>query len=143
MPSSGSKRAIICTEPGPTRTARGNPRITVVVHFENAHRCGSHVVGCTTAYHEPGEGCDPHVHRGADELFIVRGGRGTIRVGQEDYRVEPGDSVLVLAGTMHSLRAADASDFDNPYHPGCFVVDCILVRAPGHERDDTPWAPTA
>lgn len=96
------------------RNARGNPGITVTEHFSNLHRTGSHFVGLSVSHHQPDQGCDMHNHRGADEIFLVQHGYGVIAVGNKDY----------------------------PFSPDGFTVLCVLVRAPGHESDDTPWLST-
>jgi mannose-6-phosphate isomerase-like protein (cupin superfamily) len=52
----------------------------------------------------PGQGAIEHRHS-CGEVFIVHGGRGIYMVGEEVIVAEPGDVVVVPAGTWHSFRS--------------------------------------
>ncbi len=111
---------------------KGNPNITKIVHHENFQ--GGYLVGLSVATHAAGEECGKHNHRGAVEQFFVLEGFGVITIDGVEHKVQPGDSVLVPVGATHNVTAA-------PFAP--FAVQCMLVIAPGHEDDPTPWAPTS
>ena len=50
-----------------------------------------------------GKGGPPlHVHHDQDEWFFVQEGRFVFRVGEEDFPLEPGDSVLAPRGVPHT-----------------------------------------
>jgi quercetin dioxygenase-like cupin family protein len=114
----------------PLDRVRGNPNLTKRVHFQNF--AADNHIGRSVAYHPCGDECGRHNHRGANEAFYVLAGTGVIEIGVERYEVGPGDSAVVPAGIDHNLIGASA-DFP-------FTVLCDLVRAVGHESDETPWA---
>lgn len=53
---------------------------------------------------QPGEPDQQTPHR-EDELYVVVGGRATIRVGNEDRAVAPGCTVFVPAGVEHHFHS--------------------------------------
>lgn len=112
---------------------RSNPAITKVTHFANF--AGGHLVSVSVAKHLPGEECGTHNHRGADEYFFVVAGSGIVTVGDVDYQLNAGDSVLVPVGLMHNLKGVSTEE------DGIFEVLCALVVAKGYEWDDEPWKP--
>ncbi len=59
-------------------------------------------------YRLPAGGYDPQGPHGEDELYWVIKGRATLRVGDDDRRVEPGDSVFVAAGVPHRFHSITA-----------------------------------
>jgi mannose-6-phosphate isomerase-like protein (cupin superfamily) len=120
--------------------ARGNSKITKVVHHQNFQ--GGYIVGLSVATHEPDTACGEHDHRGAIEQFFVLDGFGIITVDGVEHHVEAGDSVLVPAGVMHNVAAAPTDTKNRPYD-WPFTVQCMLVVAPGHEDDPKPWEPTS
>ena len=135
MPSSSRRSAVVVISANdgelkslPVRG--GNGKITKVVHHQNFETKG-HLIGLSVATHQPGASCDEHNHRGADEQFYVLSGKGVITIDGVKHTVQVGDSVFVPAGAMHIVSADPNS--------APFVVQCILVRAPGHESDDMPW----
>ena len=56
-------------------------------------------------YRLPAGGNDPQAPHGEDELYWVIEGRATLRVGDEDHAVEPGESVFVAAGVPHRFHS--------------------------------------
>jgi mannose-6-phosphate isomerase-like protein (cupin superfamily) len=53
---------------------------------------------------EPGQSQSPHAHDGADKVYVVLEGAGTIRIGSEAHTVGPGDAVHAPAGVEHGLE---------------------------------------
>jgi mannose-6-phosphate isomerase-like protein (cupin superfamily) len=45
----------------------------------------------------------PHFHTNEDELTIVMEGEAGMRVGDEEFRVSPGDYIFVPRGTPHAV----------------------------------------
>lgn len=114
----------------PLEQVRSNPTLSKVTHFSNF--AADNHVGRSVAFHPCGEECGRHNHRGANEAFYVIAGTGSIEIGTERYDVGPGDSAVIPAGIDHNLTG---TSIDVP-----FTVLCDLVRAVGHEFDETPWA---
>lgn len=58
---------------------------------------------------EPGEAPPLHVHDDTEQVFYVIEGTGTLTVGrdqaQQQFRVQPGNVVLIPPCTPHSIRA--------------------------------------
>lgn len=69
-------------------------------------------------YFEPGQFIPVHAPD-SDVAITVRTGSGTIREGETDHRVEPGDVVVVEAGTERGVRADDGER-----------LEALLVTAP-------------
>lgn len=64
-------------------------------------------VACVTALHviEPGHGAPLHLHRGADEVFILIEGALDMQIGDEKLRVEVGQCIAIPAGVPHRFTA--------------------------------------
>jgi uncharacterized cupin superfamily protein len=83
--------------------------------------------------------CPYHLHLAQWELFVVRSGRGTVRVGAERHAVGPGDVFLHPPGAAHQLTNAGDTDLevliitDNPILDGCYYPDSDkwALRPPG------------
>ena len=67
-----------------------------------------------------------HLHRRSEEIYRFVSGRGRIRVGGAEARVEAGDSVLIAPGTPHKVW----NDGDEP-----LVLLCCC--APAYSDEDT------
>jgi mannose-6-phosphate isomerase-like protein (cupin superfamily) len=50
---------------------------------------------------------DPQTPHGQDEVYHVLAGRATIRVGQEDRRVQAGSTIYVAARVPHRFHAIE------------------------------------
>ena len=55
----------------------------------------------------PAGGDDPQQPHTEDEVYVVLGGRATIRVGGEDRPVGPGSVVFVAAGVEHRFHGIE------------------------------------
>lgn len=51
-----------------------------------------------------GPGAEPHAHE-FEELVVIVGGRGTHRIGAEEYQIEMGEVFVVLRGMSHHYPA--------------------------------------
>lgn len=73
--------------------------------------------------------CPHHAHLVQWELFVVRRGTGTVRVGQERRTVRAGDCFLHPPGEAHQLINTGSEDLevfivaDNPPLDGCWYPD--------------------
>ncbi len=65
-----------------------------------------------------------HFHRAAEELYFFTGGRGRLRVGDDEREVGPGDCAVIPPGTVHKLWATG----DAP-----LVLLCCCAPAYSHE----------
>ena len=66
---------------------------------------------------DPGGGVTPHVHAAMEERFHVLEGRPSFLAGKEWRMAEPGEEVVVPAGTRHAYR----NTTDAPAHVRCDV----------------------
>jgi mannose-6-phosphate isomerase-like protein (cupin superfamily) len=46
-----------------------------------------------------------HLHRRSEEIYLFTGGRGRMRMGEEERPVRAGDCVVIPPGTPHKLWA--------------------------------------
>jgi quercetin dioxygenase-like cupin family protein len=53
---------------------------------------------------EPGVSIEPHLHNSHEFYYVLRGG-GTMRVGDDERFMNPGDLVHIAPDEPHSLRA--------------------------------------
>jgi mannose-6-phosphate isomerase-like protein (cupin superfamily) len=65
-----------------------------------------------------------HYHRLSEEIYLVTGGHGRMRLGEETTDVAPGDCVTIPPGVIHQLWAGR----DEP-----LVVVCSCVPPYSHE----------
>lgn len=66
----------------------------------------------------------PHYHRESEEIYLVTGGSGRLRLGEEEQPIAVGDCIVIPPGTVHRLWA----DPDAP-----LVVVCSCVPPYSHE----------
>ncbi len=53
---------------------------------------------------EPGQIQKPHTHDGADKIYFVLEGQGTIQIGNEEKAVEKNEICLAEAGLIHGVK---------------------------------------
>ena len=54
---------------------------------------------------------ETQLHRlSIDEWYVIEEGRGMIRVGDDIFEVEPGDSIAIQRGTPQSIRNSGDTD---------------------------------
>lgn len=75
-----------------------------------ARQGSQHATVGQTIYPANGGTHEHHRHPSAEEVVIVRSGRGWHRVGDHIYRIGPGDVVFVPVDTPHSAGADTAED---------------------------------
>ncbi len=64
---------------------------------------GSRHLTVTWVRGEPGSEQPVHVHE-QEQVYVVIQGRGVMRVGEEEQKVEAGTLVFVAPGSRHSIR---------------------------------------
>lgn len=74
----------------------------------------------------PGQSTLRHRHRESEELYYVVQGRGRMFLGDEDFSIEPGDTVLIPPGTPHSVAAIG----DGP-------LSLLCCCSPAYRHEDT------
>ncbi|HSB71429.1 MAG TPA: cupin domain-containing protein [Candidatus Methylomirabilis sp.] len=51
----------------------------------------------------PGQAQKVHRHDGSDKIYYVLSGRASVRIGDEEAELAPGQAVLAPAGTEHGV----------------------------------------
>jgi mannose-6-phosphate isomerase-like protein (cupin superfamily) len=72
----------------------------------------------------PGADTIEHYHRASEEIYLFTGGRGRMRLGDDEFGVAAGDCVVIPPGTRHKLWAVE----DGP-----LVLLCCCAPAYSHE----------
>jgi mannose-6-phosphate isomerase-like protein (cupin superfamily) len=73
--------------------------------------------GCITALHK---------HQKTEELYYITSGKGRMTLGDQQFEVEPGDSICINPGTAHCIENIDQEDLR-------FLCCC----SPAYSHDDT------
>jgi mannose-6-phosphate isomerase-like protein (cupin superfamily) len=50
---------------------------------------------------------NPHAHEGYDQVYVVKSGRGRMRIDGETSEIAPGWLVFIPRGSVHSLEPLD------------------------------------
>ncbi len=75
----------------------------------------------------PGMATQPHRHHVTEELYYITHGEGLMTLGHgEPFPVQPGDTVLIIPGTRHTIENTGQEDLR-------FLCCC----APAYSHDDT------
>ncbi len=78
-----------------------------------AERLGARKLGYRVVVLPPGKKAWPfHLHRINEEMFFILEGEGTLRFGEQRYRVKPGDVICCPPGpgTAHQIVNTSASE---------------------------------
>jgi quercetin dioxygenase-like cupin family protein len=75
----------------------------VIRHLAAPWNAGTRNVWVGTSSVDPGFASNEHSHAGQEEIFYCVSGRGRVKVGGEEARVETGDLVYVPPGSRHQL----------------------------------------
>ena len=92
------------------------------------HAAGSVHTGLGIAELGPGGTIAPHIHS-YEESFYVLSGEAILRVGDQAYRVGPGDLGALKVGTVHAWRAAGSAPVR------WLQMAAPQPKPPGKERD--------
>jgi mannose-6-phosphate isomerase-like protein (cupin superfamily) len=74
----------------------------------------------------PGAETASHVHDQAQEIYHVTAGQGLMTLGRDRFSVGEGDSVLIPAGTPHSIANTGEGD-----------LTLLCICSPAYSHDDT------
>ncbi len=75
---------------------------------------------------QPGQTTALHKHHKTEEIYFIRQGQGRMTLGQKQFSVQSGDSIVILPGTAHNIE----NDGEQDLHILC---SC----APAYSHDDT------
>lgn len=73
---------------------------------------------------QAGEEIGAEVHEENDQFFRFESGHGTVIVGETEYSVSDGDTVIVPAGTEHNVM-----------NTGSEALTLYTIYAPAHHKD--------
>ncbi|AKH21459.1 cupin domain-containing protein [Sedimenticola thiotaurini] len=74
----------------------------------------------------PGVTTHLHRHLQSEEIYHITQGEGVMRLGNEEFPVEAGDSILIPPGTAHAIRNRGTDDL--------LILCCC---APAYRHEDT------
>jgi mannose-6-phosphate isomerase-like protein (cupin superfamily) len=74
----------------------------------------------------PGGATLLHLHYASEELYHIVSGRGRMRLGDEEFAITPGDTLLIPPGTAHCLR-----------NTGDEALRLLCCCAPAYRHEDT------
>lgn len=80
----------------------------------------------------PGEETVEHYHRTFEETYHFTAGVGRMRVGEQEFGVEAGDTVAIPPGVRHKL-----------WNPGSKPLVLLCVCSPPYSHEDTVLCETA
>jgi len=55
-------------------------------------------------YVEPKVEIEPHTHKEEEEVYYILEGKGLMKVDGDEREVGPGDTILTLKGSTHSIK---------------------------------------
>ena len=74
----------------------------------------------------PGGQTQEHFHRNSEEIYFFTHGVGSLRVGEDEREVEPGDTVVIAPGLRHKL-----------WNTGSGPMRLLCCCAPAYSHEDT------
>lgn len=74
----------------------------------------------------PGQRTQRHFHNNTEEIYHITAGVGLMTLGEQQFRVEQGDTVLILPGTPHCIEAV-----------GEVPLRLLCCCAPAYSHEDT------
>lgn len=75
---------------------------------------------------EPGMSTRLHRHLETEEIYHISAGEGVMILGEQQFAIGPGDSVLIPPGTAHAIR-----------NTGNKVLRILCCCAPAYRHEDT------
>lgn len=76
---------------------------------------------------QPNEDIGSEVHPENDQFFRFEAGEGKVVIGDEEYVVKDGDSVVIPAGTEHNIINTSSTE----------MLKMYTIYSPGHHPDGT------
>jgi mannose-6-phosphate isomerase-like protein (cupin superfamily) len=73
-------------------------------------------------------GCETRLHRHklTEEIYHVTGGAGVMKLGDQEFSVAAGDTVVIRPGTAHAIR-----------NTGTVSLTILCACAPAYAHEDT------
>ena len=92
------------------------------------HPDSSPVKGFSVAEAEVAAGAetDAHIHRRSQELYYILEGGGTMRLGSTALKVRTGDTILIVPGTPHNIKADEGTG-----------IRILCICSPAYSHEDT------
>ena len=90
-----------------TRTVEVEPGLFGVPLIDGG--TGARNVSMLRGWIKPGAAHSPHTHE-AEEVVAFLSGTGTIKIGNDSYKVGPGDALLIPANVVHSTENHGSED---------------------------------
>ena len=75
---------------------------------------------------QPGGATTEHFHRESEELYLVTGGVGRLRIGGEEREIRTGDCAVIPPGARHKL-----------WNTGDDVLRVVCACSPAYSHEDT------
>lgn len=90
------------------------------------HRRGAGNQSLAEARVAPGSATLLHCHQESEEIYHITAGQARMTLGDEEYLLNPGDSVRILPGTPHCLKNVGVGEL-------CVLCCC----SPPYSHEDT------
>jgi quercetin dioxygenase-like cupin family protein len=91
---------------------------TALVKFAESDSCTVNFLAAKTPVR-------PHYHAKHEETVVVLRGAGTFKLGKEEHKVRPGDTMHIVRGTVHSFT---------PISEDVVVVSVFSPKFDGQDR---------
>lgn len=75
---------------------------------------------------KPGMKTALHKHQKTEELYHILAGRGLMRLGEDEFEVEPGDTICIPPGTEHCITSIGDQE-----------LRILCCCSPAYSHDDT------
>ena len=75
---------------------------------------------------QPGQSTQLHRHAITEEIYHVTQGEGRMRLGESEFPIRAGDTILILPGTAHQVSAG-----------GKAVLKILCCCSPAYDHEDT------
>ncbi len=97
--------------------------IRELIHPSQQH---NHMQSLAEAIVHPGQTTALHKHHKTEEIYFILKGQGHMTLGQKQFSVQSGDSIVILADTAHCIENNGEQD-----------LHIICSCAPAYSHDDT------
>ena len=102
---------------------RDGSRVLELVHPAFSNAVAQSVAEATV---DPGGETAEHLHNRSEELYVFLAGSGRMRLGEREFAVQAGDSVVIPPGSRHKL-----------WNLGPGELRLLCCCAPAYSHEDT------
>lgn len=99
---------------------------SIIREFTHPSWTGNKEQSLAEATLPPGKRTMAHKHLVTEELYYITHGEGIMTLGENSFPVKPGDTIVILPGTRHTIENKGEEDLR-------FLCCC----APAYSHDDT------